>query len=231
MLAGSEKKIIELVCSGALAQAAQDFTVALNRTSHELRRGGPPRRRAGTFRYRASATRRVHGGSPARTGLCGQTIAAADRAARTRRGVGSELEHTIFCDPGGSESVLPAADEGGSAETQGPRGRGVSGKVACDSSGNATGSPFAAMGTSADFQGSGAGAVRTWSGRRYYCRRSCRRHRARSAVVCSIRKAVQLVNAVLQGSRTAVSRLDAKPVVGLFGIGAGSAARATLSRG
>ena len=41
------KKIVELVCSGALAQAAQDFTVALNRTSHELRRGGPNRPRAG----------------------------------------------------------------------------------------------------------------------------------------------------------------------------------------
>jgi hypothetical protein len=35
------KKIIELVCSDGLAQAAQDFTVALNRASHELRRGGP----------------------------------------------------------------------------------------------------------------------------------------------------------------------------------------------
>jgi hypothetical protein len=41
------KKIIELVCSGGLAQAAQDFTVALNRASHELRRGGPERPRAG----------------------------------------------------------------------------------------------------------------------------------------------------------------------------------------
>jgi hypothetical protein len=41
------KKIIELVCSGGLAQAAQDFTVALNRASHELRRSGPDRPRAG----------------------------------------------------------------------------------------------------------------------------------------------------------------------------------------
>lgn len=41
------KKIIELTCSGGLAQAAQDFTVALNRTSHDLRRGGPERSLAG----------------------------------------------------------------------------------------------------------------------------------------------------------------------------------------
>jgi hypothetical protein len=31
------KKIIELVCSGALAQAAQDYTLELNRASQELR--------------------------------------------------------------------------------------------------------------------------------------------------------------------------------------------------
>ena len=31
------KKIIELVCSGALAQAAQDYTMELNRSSKELR--------------------------------------------------------------------------------------------------------------------------------------------------------------------------------------------------
>jgi hypothetical protein len=41
------KKIIELVCSGGLAQAAQDFTVTLNRACQELRYNGPDRPRAG----------------------------------------------------------------------------------------------------------------------------------------------------------------------------------------
>jgi hypothetical protein len=41
------KKIIELVCSGVLAQAAQDYTLELNRASQELGPNGPPRRPAG----------------------------------------------------------------------------------------------------------------------------------------------------------------------------------------
>ena len=38
------KKIIELVCPGALAQAAQDYTLALNRASQELGPRGAGRR-------------------------------------------------------------------------------------------------------------------------------------------------------------------------------------------
>ena len=38
------KKIIELVCSGTLAQAAQDYTLELNRASHELGPKGTGRR-------------------------------------------------------------------------------------------------------------------------------------------------------------------------------------------
>jgi len=37
------KKIIELVCSGTLAQAAQDYTLELNRASQDLRPGGAGR--------------------------------------------------------------------------------------------------------------------------------------------------------------------------------------------
>jgi hypothetical protein len=37
------KKIIELVCSGTLAQAAHDYTLELNRASQELRPGGAGR--------------------------------------------------------------------------------------------------------------------------------------------------------------------------------------------
>jgi hypothetical protein len=37
------KKIIELVCSGTLAQAAQDYTLELNRASQELRLPGTSR--------------------------------------------------------------------------------------------------------------------------------------------------------------------------------------------
>ena len=37
------KKIIELVCSGTVAQAAQDYTLELNRASKELRPGGAGR--------------------------------------------------------------------------------------------------------------------------------------------------------------------------------------------
>jgi hypothetical protein len=52
-----------------------------------------------------------------------------------------------------------------------------------------------------------------------------------SAVVASIRKAVQLVDAVLEGSRTAVSRLDAKPVVGLYVVVSDLPHQQPLSRG
>ena len=38
------KKIIELVCSGTLAQAAQDYTLELNRASRELGPRGAGRR-------------------------------------------------------------------------------------------------------------------------------------------------------------------------------------------
>lgn len=38
------KKIIELVCSGTLAQAAQDYTLELNRASRELGPTGTGRR-------------------------------------------------------------------------------------------------------------------------------------------------------------------------------------------
>jgi hypothetical protein len=38
------KKIIELVCSGTLAQAAQDYTLELNRASRELGPKGTGRR-------------------------------------------------------------------------------------------------------------------------------------------------------------------------------------------
>ena len=38
------KKIIELVCSGTLAQAAQDYTLVLNQASQELGPGGAGRR-------------------------------------------------------------------------------------------------------------------------------------------------------------------------------------------
>jgi len=41
------KKIIELVCSGALAQAAQDYTLELNRASQEIRLPGTSRRPSG----------------------------------------------------------------------------------------------------------------------------------------------------------------------------------------
>jgi hypothetical protein len=41
------KKIIELVCSGELAQAAQDYTLELNRTSKELGSSGTGQRPAG----------------------------------------------------------------------------------------------------------------------------------------------------------------------------------------
>jgi hypothetical protein len=37
------KKIIELVCSGTVAQAAQDYTLELNWASQELRPGGTGR--------------------------------------------------------------------------------------------------------------------------------------------------------------------------------------------
>jgi hypothetical protein len=42
------KKIIELVCSGALAEAAQDYTLELNRASQELRPPGTSRRPPGS---------------------------------------------------------------------------------------------------------------------------------------------------------------------------------------
>jgi hypothetical protein len=41
------KKIIELVCSGTLAQAAQDYTLELNRASQELRPDSASRRSPG----------------------------------------------------------------------------------------------------------------------------------------------------------------------------------------
>ena len=51
------KKIIELVCSGVLAQAAQDYTLELNRASQELGPNGPPPAASRLVRAGAAASR------------------------------------------------------------------------------------------------------------------------------------------------------------------------------
>jgi hypothetical protein len=76
------KKIIELVCSATVAQAAQDHTHELNRTGKEVRQADALRSPALTPRERQ--LRGVHGGGPARAGVRGRTVAPTGQSRRRR---------------------------------------------------------------------------------------------------------------------------------------------------
>jgi hypothetical protein len=55
------KKIIELVCSGGLAQAAQEYAQELSRGSQEIARGGPDRRSPASSAPGAPVPCGIHG--------------------------------------------------------------------------------------------------------------------------------------------------------------------------